>query len=54
MASITYNEIRARFAMFADKWKGATDEDAEAKSFWDDLFACYGTNRRQVTKYKHT
>ena len=52
MASLSYNEIRARLAQFAEKWKEATDEDAEAKSFWDELFTCYGTNRRQVAKYE--
>ena len=52
MASLSYNEIRARLVQFAEKWKEATDEDAEAKSFWDDLFTCYGTNRRQVAKYE--
>ena len=52
MAALSYNEIRARLALFAEKWKEATDEDAEAKSFWDDLFTSYGTNRRQVAKYE--
>ncbi len=50
--AISYNEIRARLALFSDKWAEACDEDAEAKSFWDDLFNCYGTNRRQVAKYE--
>ena len=52
MASLSFNEIRARLALFAEKWRDANDEDAEAKSFWDDLFTCYGTNRRQVAKYE--
>ena len=47
------NEIRARLAAFSEKWKDACDEDAEAKSFWDALFECYGTNRRQVARFEH-
>jgi len=52
MASLSYNEIRARLALFAEKWNDAKDEDADAKSFWDELFLCYGTNRRQVAKFE--
>ena len=47
------NEIRARLAAFSDRWKDACDEDAEAKSFWDALFECYGTNRRQVARFEY-
>lgn len=47
------NEIRARLAAFSERWKDANDEDAEAKSFWDALFECYGTNRRQVARFEH-
>lgn len=47
------NEIRARLAAFSARWKDACDEDAEAKSFWDALFECYGTNRRQVARFEY-
>ena len=50
--SLTMNEIRARCAAFADRWHDATDEDADAKSFWDELFTCYGANRRQVARFE--
>ena len=46
------NEIRARCAQFAEKWRDATDEDADAKSFWDDLFTCFGLMRRQVARFE--
>lgn len=49
---LTWNEIRARCAAFAERWKNATDEDADAKSFWDDLFTCFGVNRRQVASFE--
>jgi hypothetical protein len=47
------NEIRARLSAFSETWKSACDEDAEAKSFWDALFECYGTNRRQVARFEY-
>ena len=50
---LSMNEIRARLAAFSDRWKDACDEDAEAKSFWDALFECYGTNRRQVARFEY-
>lgn len=50
---LSMNEIRARLAAFSELWKDACDEDAEAKSFWDALFECYGTNRRQVARFEY-
>ena len=50
---LSMNEIRARLAAFSERWKNACDEDAEAKSFWDALFECYGTNRRQVARFEY-
>ena len=47
------NEIRARCARFSDQWKDASDEHAEAKSFWDALFEAFGANRRQLARYEH-
>jgi len=52
MATLSLNEIRARLALFTEKWKDASDEDADGKSFWDDLFTSYGTMRRQVAKFE--
>lgn len=52
MSSLSYNEIRARLAQFSERWKDATDEHAEAKSFWDELFNCYGTLRRHVAAFE--
>ncbi|MBE2180284.1 MAG: hypothetical protein IAE97_07415 [Chthoniobacterales bacterium] len=37
------NEIHDRLAHFAEKW-----EEAEAKSFWGELFTTYGVDRQQV------
>jgi hypothetical protein len=49
---LSWNEIRARCAAFAEHWSDASDEDADAKSFWDHLFTCYGANRRQVASFE--
>jgi hypothetical protein len=49
---LSWNEIRARCAAFAEHWRDASDEDADAKSFWDHLFTCYGANRRQVASFE--
>ncbi len=45
-------EIIAKAAAFSDVWKDAKDEDAEAKSFWDELFLVYGTPRKNVAKFE--
>lgn len=49
---LSWNEIRARCAAFTEHWSDASDEDADAKSFWDHLFTCYGANRRQVASFE--
>ncbi len=49
---LSLNEIRARAAAFAERWKGAHDEKAEAKSFWDELFQVFGTPRRNVAQHE--
>jgi hypothetical protein len=51
--TLSMNEIRARCAKFSDTWKDASDEHADAKSFWDDLFEAYGANRRQLARFEH-
>lgn len=52
-STLSLNEIRARLARFIDEHRGDSDEDAQAKTFWDDLFTCYGTNRRQVARFEY-
>lgn len=52
MSNLSRNEIRARLAQFAELFTEATDENAESQSFWDMLFRCYGTNRREVARYE--
>jgi hypothetical protein len=49
---LSLNDIRARAGKFAEDWKHATDEDSDAKPYWDALFEVYGTNRRHVATFE--
>lgn len=46
------NEIRARAAEFARSWEGATKENANAQTFWNELFEVFGKKRRQVAVFE--
>ena len=47
--SLSGEEIRARLALFAEKWKNYFGgERAEAQTFLNELFACYGSDRLAV------
>lgn len=49
---LTRSEIRANALKFAAEWKDASDEQAEAQSFWTDLFAVFGVHRRSVASFE--
>ncbi|MEI6795560.1 MAG: DNA methyltransferase [Methanomassiliicoccales archaeon] len=51
--TISMNEIRARAVAFANEYKDDFNEDAEAKSFWDDFFEVFGVSRRRVGSFEH-
>jgi len=46
-------EIRRRATAFAKEWATATDEDAEAKSFWDGFFTVFDVHRKRVATFEH-
>lgn len=46
-------EIRRRATAFAKEWASATDEDAEAKSFWDGFFQVFDVSRKRVATFEH-
>ena len=50
--TISMNEIRARALAFANEYKYDTNEDAEAKTFWNDFFNIFGVNRRRVATFE--
>jgi hypothetical protein len=49
--SLGWNEIKSRAAAFSIKWKDEVNEDAEAKSFWDDFFNIFGISRYRVASF---
>ena len=49
---LSWNEIRARAASFADEWKLAAYEKSETQSFYNDFFEVFGVRRRTVARYE--
>lgn len=49
---LSWNEIRTRATKFSKEWSDATDEDADAKSFWDALFEVYGVPRKRFATFE--
>lgn len=50
---LSWNEIRTRAVTFSHDWKDAVDENADAKTFWDELFQVFGVKRRRVATFEH-
>jgi hypothetical protein len=49
---LSWNEIRARAAAFADEWRDARYERGETQSFYNDFFQFIGVKRRAVARYE--
>jgi len=49
---ISWNEMRARAAVFAEAWKDASYEKGETQSFYNDFFEVFGVRRRSVARYE--
>lgn len=49
---LSWNEIRARAAVFAKEWAAAHYEKGEAQSFYNDFFEVFGVRRRSVARYE--
>ena len=49
---LSWNEIRARAARFADEWANARYEKGEAQSFYNDFFDVFGVKRRKVASFE--
>lgn len=49
---LSWNEIRARSASFADEWKGARHERAESQTFYNEFFEVFGVTRRRVASFE--
>ncbi len=50
---LSWNEIKSRAAQFIQEWKDETNEDAEAKTFWDDFFQIFDVRRRRLASFEH-
>ena len=49
---LSWNEVRVRAAVFANKWKDAAYEKGETQSFYNDFFQIFGVERRSVARYE--
>jgi len=49
---LSLGEIRNNAIRFSKEWEDASNEQAEAQSFWTDLFAVYGIKRRSVASFE--
>ena len=49
---LSLNEIRDRALAFSKEWANETNEEAEAKSFWDGFFNVFGISRRRTATFE--
>ncbi|MXX09185.1 MAG: class I SAM-dependent DNA methyltransferase, partial [Synechococcus sp. SB0667_bin_8] len=49
---LSWNEVRARAARFAEEWQDAAYEKGETQSFYNDFFQVFGVKRRSVARYE--
>ena len=49
---LSWNEVRARAAMFAEEWRQAAYEKGETQSFYNEFFEIFGVQRRTVARYE--
>ncbi len=49
---LSWNEIRARAARFADEWKDAHYEKGETQTFYNEFFEVFGVTRRRVASFE--
>jgi hypothetical protein len=49
---LSWNEIRARAARFAEAWKDAHYERGESQTFYNEFFEVFGVTRRRVATFE--
>ena len=49
---LSWNEIGARSARFADEWKNAHYERGETQTFYNEFFEVFGVTRRRVASFE--
>lgn len=50
---LSWNEIKSRAAAFTKEWEHEANEDAEAKTFWDDFFNIFDIKRRRLASFEY-
>lgn len=49
---LSWNEVRARAARFAEEWKDAHYEKGETQTFYNEFFQVFGIKRRRVAAFE--
>ena len=49
---LSWNEIRARAAAFAEEWQDASYEKGETQTFYNDFFQIFGIKLRSVARFE--
>jgi hypothetical protein len=49
---LSWNEIKARAARFADEWRNAHYERGESQTFYNEFFEVFGVTRRRVASFE--
>ena len=49
---LSWNEIKARAARFADEWRNAHYERGESQTFYNEFFGVFGVTRRRVATFE--
>jgi len=52
--ALSWNEIKDRAIAFSKEWKDDFNEDAEGKTFMDELFNVFGIQRRRFANFEST
>jgi hypothetical protein len=50
---LSWNEIKGRAIAFSKEWANASDERAQAQSFWIDFFAVFGLSPKRIASFEH-
>jgi hypothetical protein len=51
-AEVSKKELRDRAIDFSARWRGVRSERAESTTFWNEFFAIFGVERRQVALFE--
>ena len=49
---LSWNEIRAKAARFAEEWRGKGYERGDTQTFYNEFFEVFGLSRKRVAGYE--